>query len=46
MVKFDDVTAENIKKHNPNWQQIHGHPYRILILEAQSQEKQIYYLIY
>ena len=22
MVKFDDVTKENIKKHNPNWPQI------------------------
>ena len=29
MVNFDDVTKENIKKHNPNWPQIPGHSYRI-----------------
>ena len=32
MVNFDDVTKENIKEHNPNWQQIHDHPYKILII--------------
>ena len=32
MIKFDDVTKENIKKHNPNWQQIPDDPYRILII--------------
>ena len=25
MVNFDDVTKENIKEHNPNWQQIPDH---------------------
>ena len=32
MIYFDDVIKENIKEHNPNWQQIHDHPYRILII--------------
>lgn len=30
MIKFDDVTEENRKNHNPNWPQIRpNHPYRI-----------------
>ena len=29
MVNFDEVTKENIKKHNPNWPQIPDHSYRI-----------------
>ena len=29
MVNFDDVTKENIKKHNPNWPQIPDHLHRI-----------------
>ena len=32
MINFDDVTRENIKKHDPNWPQIPDHPYRILIV--------------
>ena len=32
MINFDDVTKENITKHNPNWPQIPNHPYRILII--------------
>ena len=32
MINFDDVTKENIKKHNPNWPQIPDHPYTILII--------------
>ena len=28
MINFDDVTKENIREHNPNW----DHPYRILII--------------
>ena len=32
MIKFDDVTKENIKEHNPNWSQNPDHPYRILII--------------
>ena len=36
---FDDVTKENIKKHNANWLQIPGHPYRILIIEGSGKKK-------
>ena len=31
MIKFDDVSKENIYKDNSNWSQISDHPYRILI---------------
>ena len=31
MINSDDVTKENIKKHNSNSPQIPYHPYRILI---------------
>ena len=26
MINFDDVTKENIRKHNPNWPQIPDYP--------------------
>ena len=32
MIKFNDVTKENIKNHNPNWQQIPDDPYLVLII--------------
>ena len=32
MINFDDVSKENIKKHNPNWLQIPYHSYRTLII--------------
>ena len=32
MIPLDNVTKENIKKHNPNWPQIPYHPYRKLII--------------
>ena len=32
MINFDDVTKENIKEHNPNWQKILDHPYKISII--------------
>ena len=32
MFNFDYVTKEDIKEHNPNWQEISDHPYRILII--------------
>ena len=32
MINFDGVTKENMKEHNPNWPQIPGHLYRILIV--------------
>ena len=34
MINFDDVTKENIKKHNRNWQQIPYHPYPVLKIEG------------
>ena len=39
MIKFDDITKENTKKHNPNWPQIPDHPYRILIIEGPGSGK-------
>ena len=39
MINFDDVTKENIKKHNTNWPQILNHPYRILIIRGSLSEK-------
>ena len=32
MFNFDYVTKADIKEHNPNWQEISDHPYRILII--------------
>ena len=32
MIKFDDVTKENMKEHNQNCPQISDHPYNILII--------------
>ena len=32
MIKFDNVTKENIKEHNPNWLQIPDYSYKILII--------------
>ena len=39
MINFDDVTKGNIKEHNPNWPQIPGHPYRILIIGGSGSGK-------
>ena len=39
MINFDDVTEEEIKKHNPNWQQIPDHPYLILIIGGSGSGK-------
>ena len=39
MINFDDVTKENIKKHNLNWPQIPDHPYRILTIRSSRSEK-------
>ena len=33
MIKFHDVIKGETKEHNPYWQQISDHPYRILIIE-------------
>ena len=45
MINFDDVTKENINKHNPNWSQIPDHSYRILIIGGPRFGKQIHCLI-
>ena len=29
MSNFDYIIKDDIKKHNPNWWDIHDHPYRI-----------------
>ena len=34
MINFDDVTKENINKHNSDWPQIPDHPYGILVIEG------------
>ena len=39
MVNFDDVTKENMKNHNPNWPQVSGHPYRVLIVGGSGSRK-------
>ena len=39
MINFDDVIKENMKEDNPNWPQIPGHPYRILIIESSGSGK-------
>ena len=39
MINFDYVTKENIKEHNPNWTEIPGHPYRILIVGGSGSGK-------
>ena len=47
LIKSDDVTKENIKEHNPDWQQILDHLYRILITGGFGSEKTnlLFYLI-
>ena len=32
MFKFDHITKENLKEHNPNWPKIPDHPYIIVII--------------
>ena len=32
MFNFDYITKEDIKEHNPNWPQIHGHSQKILLV--------------
>ena len=45
IINQDDVTRENIKKHNPNWPQIPNHYYKTLITGGSGSEKQVHYLI-
>ena len=39
MINFDDYTNENKTNHNPNWQYILDHPYRILIMRNSGSGK-------
>ena len=39
MIKFDDCTNENKRKHNPNWPYIPDHPSRILIIGGSGSGK-------
>ena len=45
VINFDDVTKENIDRHNSNWPQIPDHPCIILIIGGSVSEKQVHYLI-
>ena len=39
MINIDDVTKENIKKHNPSWPQISNYSRRMLIIRASGSGK-------
>ena len=39
MINFEDITKENINKHNPIWPQISDHSYRILITGSSGSGK-------
>ena len=39
MFNFDYITKEGVKEHNPNWQEIPDHPYKILVVEGSGSEK-------
>ena len=39
MINYDDVTKENINKHNLNWPQIPDDTYRILIIGSSRSGK-------
>ena len=41
MTNFDDVTNENMKKHDPNWLQIPDHQYWIKIIASSGSGKKI-----
>ena len=47
MINFDEVTKENINKHNPTWQKIYDHAYRILLIGGSGSGKtnSLFYLI-
>ena len=46
MINYDDVTNENMNKHDLNWPQIPDHPCRILIFRDSRSRKTNDYLIY
>ena len=39
MFNFDYITKEDIKEHNPNWADVHDHPYKILIVGGSGSGK-------
>ena len=39
MIDCGYITKSNIKEHNPNWQQIPDHPYRLLITRCSGSGK-------
>ena len=39
MINFDDYTNKNKTQHNPNWQYIPYHPYKILIIGGSGSGK-------
>ena len=39
MFKFDCITKEDIKEHNPKWSEIPDHPFRILIIGVSGSGK-------
>ena len=39
MFNFDYITKEDMKEHNPNWQEIPDNPYRILIVGGSGSGK-------
>ena len=45
MINLDSIVNNNNNNHNEKRPYIPDHPYRILIIVAQDQEKQIYCLI-
>ena len=45
MINFEDVIGENLRKHNPNWPQVHNHLYRILI-KGESKSEKVTALLY
>lgn len=34
VLNFDEITGQNTKEHNPNWNQILHNPHRILIVHS------------
>ena len=39
MIKFDDVTKENIKEHNPSWPEFSDYSHKILIIGGSGCDK-------
>ena len=39
MISFDDAINEHLKEYNPNWPEVHDHPYRTLIAEGSGSGK-------